>query len=1014
MDTSLDMDSMNLLQEMEDISNALKKQQIEHISNSETITDINQIINNENNISSDEDISSMPISNFGNSSVQNERLNSISNAIQNNKNAGFTTTDNESDLFVSAKEDFISGSELGENDMNKSDEDILTINKNNSSVHDLKKEHMKLRITSVNSDLFNKRLFSINSDILNHVTISDQNGNNSRQVSQEIQMCEKEENTLILEEQTEDVTKMLKRIETGLENNQIIMDSDNSGSLTNSHNNTIDSEGDFNSSFSLKILSKESDDSNTLDSGSLTSVRYSKFEDDINSNSNLRMSSNDEKRSISSGTNKFKASRIISPTQIVQLSPELPSLSSFEQSFLAFDQQPTASKKSQYKEVMNRIISSDIEYPVTSSYNLQLDQSRDVLRNLRRRVTSDILRAEIPDVENTNQETQGKLAENRISSSHSLLSEMNKIWESAIKSASNEPTTTETTKADASTGNKDKISQIWQDNDVSPNNLTMNGYEQSELVKRTLKNSDDHVIQRTSTGLGIYHNLQLINENRDQKEGLLTSEYNNSSPGKKIIIGNVQDLLLQNGITLDDIKQDQLNYEDGLPESSLHPQTPRKNNNPVFEKVKINSPVKVIDRELEQPETRLPKRKSLSINEMDGKKTILKLKDNQLKNLGYIYVSLSTLTLTNFINKSYPTMTFADNNVEVQIIFDNGNKIIESDWITLTGNNSGALAEKINLTSQEYVTEIPIKEVLTGSDDIVLTLQFTFKMRYDQPKGKIVEIQDRIPILQNNNAKNSEDRSNSLTKKIFNRKPKQGSSTSGNSGLFAKSGRKVEYQTVIRRVEQKVQDPWASNFSPDGETFGLLTIQLSLSDIFSMTNVICDKKCDLLSASTFNGAKFLSKIGTLDLKTLHLSHINNVIPKSISAINDIFQRKQNALNLKYDTNGVMYQQGLDVSENSGVKRRRFVLDKGLLNGYATDDSSELKVSINLENVDEVILDCESCPAPGYNFELIFHDKSRVVLSCDTINQRKIWLSKIKEVVDVLTVLRELNIETKSE
>lgn len=1012
MDTSLDMDSMNLLQEMEDISNALKKQQIQHISNSETITDINQIINNENNISSDEDILNMPISNFENNSVQNDRLNSISNVIQNNKNAGFTTTDNESDLFVSAKEEFNSNSELNETDLDKSDEDICAINKNNNSAFDLKKEHMKLRISSVNSDIFNKRLFSINSDILNHVTISDQNGNNSRQVSQEIQMYEKEENTLILEEQTEDVTKMLKRIETGLENNQIIMDSDNSGSLTNSHNNTIDSEGDFNSSFSLRILNKDSDGFNTSDSSSMTSVKYSKFAEDINNNSSLRMSSSDEKKSISSATNRFKASRIISPSQIVQLSPEPPSLSSFEQSFLAFDQHPIATKKSQYKEVMNRIISSDIEYPVAPSSNIQLDQSRDVLRNLRRRVTSDILKAEIPEIENSNLEGKGNISGNRISSSHSLLSEMNKLWESAISLTSNKPSTAGTSKADANVGNDNKITQLWQDNDVNPNNLTIDGYEQSELVKRTLKNSDDHVIQRTSTGLGIYHNLQLINENRNQKESLSSTKKRSSSQEKNIIIGNVQDLLLQNGITLDDIKPDQLNYEDVFVEKPVQPKTPKKNNNSVFEKVKINSPVKVIDREVEQPETKTPKVKSLPIRELDGKKTVLKLKDNQLKNLGYLYVSLSTLTLTNFINKSYPTMTFADKNAEVQIIFDNGNKIIESEWIALSGENSGNLAAKINLSSQEYMTEIPIKETLSGCDDIVSTLQFTFKMRYDQPKGKIVEIQDRVPMVQNSNSKNSEDRSNSLTKKIFNRKPKQGSSSSGNSGLFTKSGRKVEYQTVIRKVEQKVQDPWACNFSPDGETFGLLTIQLSLSDVFSMTNMICDKKCDLLSTSSFNGANVLSKIGSLDLKTLHLSHINNVIPKSISAINDIFQRKQRVLKIKYDSNGIMYQQGLDVSENSGVKRRRFVLEEGLLNGYGTGESDELKVSINLENVDEVVLDCESCPAPGYNFELVFYDKARVVLSCDTINQRKVWLSKIKEVLDVLRVLRELNIVTK--
>ncbi|KAL6933118.1 hypothetical protein ACO0R3_002214 [Hanseniaspora guilliermondii] len=1012
MDTSLDMDSMNLLQEMEDISNALKKQQIQHISNSDTITDINQLINNENNLSSDEDISNMPISNFKSNSVQSQRLNSISNAIQNHKNTAFTTTDNESDLFVSAKEEFISGSEFGETDLDKSDQDMLAINKNNTSSFELKKEHMKLRISSVNSDIFNKRLFSINSDILNHVTISDQKGNNSRQVSQEVQPNEKEENTLILEEQTEDVTKMLKRIDTGLENNQIIMDSDNSRLLTTSHNNTIDSEGDFNSSFSLKISNKDGDDLSTSDTGSLTSVKYSKFEQDINNNSNLRMSSSDGKRSISSSSNKFKASRIISPSQIVQLSPDLPSLSSFEQSFSIFDHQPAAAKKSQYKEVMNRIISSDIEYQAASSNNLQLDQSRDVLRKLRRRVTSDILKAEIPEIENNNQEGNVNLAGNRVSSSHSLLLEMNKVWESAIGSTSNEASVVEPFKVAANTSNDNKLTQIWQEENTKPNILEMDGYEQSELVKRTLKNSDDHVIQRTSTGLGIYHNLQLINDKKNQQDDSSSNENVTASPQKRIIIGNVQDLLLQNGITLDDIKQDHQNYENIITENKVLPQTPKKSNNSVFEKVKINSPVKVVDREVEQHESKIPEEKSLSNKDLEGKKTVLKLKNNQLKNLGYLYISLNSLTLTNFINTSYPNITFADKKVELQIIFDNGSKIIESEWITLTGINSGKLAERINLSSQEYVTEIPIKETLSGYDDIVSTLQFTFKMRYDQPKSKILEIQDRIPLVQSNNVRNDEDRSNSLTKKIFSRKPKHGSSSSGHSGLFNKNGRKVEYQTIIRKVEQKAQDPWICNFSPDGETFGLLTIQLSLSDVFSMTNIIYDRKCELLSTSSFNGSNVLSKIGTLDLKTLHLSHINKVIPKSISAINDIFERKQSVLNIKYDDNGFMYQQGLDVSENSGVKRRKFILEKGLLNGYGIDDSGELKLSINLENVDEVLLDCESCPAPGYNFELVFYDKARVVLSCDTMNQRKAWLAKMKEVLDVLKVVRELEIEIK--
>lgn len=135
MDTSLDMDSMNLLQEMEDISNALKKQQLQQVSNSETITDINQLINNENNISSDDDISNMPVSSFQNNSIQKERLSSISNAIQNNKKSRYISTDNESDIFVSAKEDFVTTSELSETELDRSDEDMFT--KQKKSHHQL-------------------------------------------------------------------------------------------------------------------------------------------------------------------------------------------------------------------------------------------------------------------------------------------------------------------------------------------------------------------------------------------------------------------------------------------------------------------------------------------------------------------------------------------------------------------------------------------------------------------------------------------------------------------------------------------------------------------------------------------------------------------------------------------------------------------------------------------------------------------------------------------------------------
>ena len=286
MDTSLDMDSMNLLQEMEDISNALKKQQLQKVSNSETITDINQLINNENNISSDDDISNMPVSSFQNNSIQKERLSSISNVIQNNKKLRYISTDNESDIFVSAKEDLLTASEPNETDLDRSDEDMFNKQRKKSSVADLKKEHMKMRISSFNSDIFNKRLFSINSDILNHVTISDEKGYNSRQVSQEVSTKEKEENTFILDEQTQDVTKMLQKIDTGLTNNHFIMESDNSTSL----NNTIDSEDDFNSSFSLKIANKESDESHTSENESMASVKYSKFENEIKNNSNLRMS----------------------------------------------------------------------------------------------------------------------------------------------------------------------------------------------------------------------------------------------------------------------------------------------------------------------------------------------------------------------------------------------------------------------------------------------------------------------------------------------------------------------------------------------------------------------------------------------------------------------------------------------------------------------------------------------------------------------------------------------------
>ncbi len=49
-------------------------------------------------------------------------------------------------------------------------------------------------------------------------------------------------------------------------------------------------------------------------------------------------------------------------------------------------------------------------------------------------------------------------------------------------------------------------------------------------------------------------------------------------------------------------------------------------------------------------------------------------------------------------------------------------------------------------------------------------------MRYDQPKNKVVEIQDRIPIIQSKQSNTDEPRTNSFTKKIFNRKGKTGSS----------------------------------------------------------------------------------------------------------------------------------------------------------------------------------------------------------------------------------------------
>ena len=303
------------------------------------------------------------------------------------------------------------------------------------------------------------------------------------------------------------------------------------------------------------------------------------------------------------------------------------------------------------------------------------------------------------------------------------------------------------------------------------------------------------------------------------------------------------------------------------------------------------------------------------------------------------------------------------------------------------------------------MTEIPIKHTLDGYDSTVATLQFTFKMRYEQPKSRFVEIQDRIPIIQ----KGGEDRTNSLSKKIFNLKGKP-SSTSSTSG---RKGGRIEYQTVIRKVEQKVSDPWSANFAPDGETFGLVTMKLSFAELSAMTNVLEGKKYSVLSTSAFDKQKLLKEIGELKVSVLHLSHVSKAIPKSISAINEIMNRKERVLGVKFDKHGVMYQQGLDLPESSGVRRRMFMLENGLLNGYSVDDAHDLKVSINLENVSDVVLDCESCPAPGFNFEMIFDDKSKVVLSCDTINQRKLWLGKIKEVLDVLRVVRELDIEIRS-
>lgn len=868
----IDLDSLNLLNEMEIISTSLKKSNTEETGNEQSLqieADFNDFLQGAN-FSDADDVSGIP--NLKNDPIQITRLKAISNTFTENfqrQNRFSSHVSTDDGCYESAQEDAFGGSN--------------------------------------NDEFINSR---ISSSVIQRIIVSDGN-DNSRHLSQEyLEEDDEGSNTIIMAPQT------------------------SSGS-------------EFNSSFSFDNKSQDK-----------------------------RVSSNSSQGS----TNRFKTNRIISPSHVYTLSPTIPL--SEEVSFygnrksLLKQVLDSMSPVSTYSSVFNNA-SEDHAFSARNEVfpkqkNLSqenLIKSRQILQNIQRRVTSDVL---LPKEEDSK----------RIVSTSSLKNELDKIWDSVVGSDLGKTETSVTKELDFDANSK----SLWTPDVAEEISLDTSFSNGKSVIDRALKLEDEYElpVQRSSTGLGICHNHSEVVESEN-----------------KISKGNILDLLNRNGVTLVDnsLVYQAINEEhkdDAVPHCEVSmPSTPKKRgqDSKMYLKNKIPSPVKIIEPKKKAPIERevSPKPSHVVETQVTSKNRRLQLKDASIKDLGYLYISLDTLSLSNFTFKNNSALSFKDKNCQIQILFDNCHKIIESDWVALNEVNS-KLTSFIDLSSQEFATEIPTKNVLKNRDDTIFEIQITLKMKYDHPKSKIIEIQDRVPIAPSSaiSSANSQetDRSNSLTK-IFKK---------GNKHKHSPKIRNVEYQTVTKKITQQIPDPWASSFAPDSKTFATISLPITLNFIEDTSH-----KVTMETAVVKSVLGDCKQIGLLSFKALRLENTSTVLPKSISAIENILERREKVKNKFFS--GVMYQQGLDLGET--VKRRHFELKDGTLVGSTGGDD---KVIVNLENVSSVQIDCE-CPLPGYNFELLFegNTRERLLLSCDSIKERREWLHRISELLEIITVVRELYI-----
>ncbi|XBW37556.1 hypothetical protein QEN19_003137 [Hanseniaspora menglaensis] len=874
----IDLDSINLLNEMEIISSSLKKQSLVseqkvNVSVKETAPEINDFLNGTSFSDSDE-ISEIP--NLKNDALQLKRLRAISNTLTENiqrqtRLASYATTDD--GCYESAQEEILK----------------------NVSNDDFKQSRVA-------------------SSVIQRIIVSDEN-DNSRHLTPEI-----------LEDQGEDC------------DNTIMMPGETS------------QDSDFNSSFSLVL----------------------------NQNENRNLSSSSQE-----SQNKFKTSRIISEPYVYTLSPVMPLSEQFssngERKSTLMQVLDSLSPVSTYSSTFvpsskTKFVRNSKSANISNNIDLaddKLVRSREILQNIQKRINSEIVL--------TNEEET-----KRVASTSSLKNELNKIWDSFIQDDS-----IATTSVEANSELKSLQSMnLWNGYENQNIKLDDSFLLEEPKIEKTLKfdNEFEMPIQRSSTGLGVYHSKIELDESN-----------------KKIVKGNITDLLTKNGVSLIDNSlvyqppkdQDTQLENSILIEDTYMPSTPKKKNQVIgetFGKNKISSPVKVIlpHRKVSVKESYEPVLNVETLSAENIANKCLKLKDGKLENLGYLYISLETLTLSNFVFPNEHNATFKEKNCQIQLLFDNSKKVVESEWVSLDDTNS-KYTKVIDLTSQEFATEVPIKNILKNKNDKIFEINLTLKMKYTQPKTKVIEIQDRVPVettfVKSSNSAET-DRSNSLTK-IF---------KMGNKQRQSPKKRNIEYQTITKKINQVAPDPWASNFAPDTQTFATVSLPITLNFIQEVSHLI---SVDTVVVKSVVGEG--KQIGLLSYKSLYLGKTANILPKSISAIQTILEKKEKIIGKRFS--GVMYQQGLDLGEQ--VKRRDFSLEDGNLVGRY---NNEIRVVVNLENVVKLIVDSE-CTLPGYSFELLFAGKNneKLLLSCDSIKKRREWLGRISEIVDILTVVGELDI-----